>query len=107
VERRLAGLEADIAGLRAESSQEAAAETERLGRQAEAEIAKIQAQAEQDIAAAGKAARMELKRYSADLAMALAERKIRDGMTPETGDALARGFLRDLEKTAQGTGEKQ
>ncbi len=75
VERRLANLEAEIAALRAESAREAKAETERLARQTAAEIAKIQAHAEQEIAAAGKAARMELKRYAAGLAMDWRSRK--------------------------------
>ena len=39
---------------------------------------------------------MELKRYCAELAMELAEKKIRARMTPETQDALVRGFVRDL-----------
>lgn len=96
VERRLANLEAEIARLRAESQQEAKAETERLAGHTAAEIAKIQANAEQEIAAAGKAARMDLKRYSAELAVDLAEKKIRARMTPVTQDALVRGFVRDL-----------
>ena len=95
-ERRLANLEAEIAALRAESGKEEQAETGRFGRHTAAEIAKTQAQAEQEIAAAGKAARMELKRYCADLAVGLAEQKIRARMTPETEDALVRGFVRDL-----------
>ena len=96
VDRRLANLEAEIAALRAESGKEEQAETGRFGRHTAAEIAKTQAQAEQEIAAAGKAARMELKRYCADLAVGLAEQKIRARMTPETEDALVRGFIRDL-----------
>ena len=96
VERRLANLEAEIAALRAASGKEEEAETGRFGRHTAAEIAKTQAQAEQEIAAAGKAARMELKRYCAELAMGLAEEKIRARMTPETQDALVRGFVRDL-----------
>ena len=75
---------------------EAKAETERLQQQTEAEIAKIQAHAEQEIASAGKAARMALKRYSAELAMALAEQKVRARMTPDTEDALVQGFVRNL-----------
>ena len=43
---------------------------------------------------------MELKRYSADLAIALAEQRLRARMTPETQDALVRGFVRDLEPPA-------
>jgi F-type H+-transporting ATPase subunit b len=96
VDRRLANLEAEIAALRADSGKEEEAEAGRFGRHTAAEIAKTQAQAEQEIAAAGKAARMELKRYCADLAVGLAEQKIRARMTPEAEDALVRGFIRDL-----------
>jgi F-type H+-transporting ATPase subunit b len=96
VDRRLANLEAEIGALRAESQREAQAETERLTAHSAAEMAKIQAHAEQEIVAAGKAARLELKRYSAHLAVDLAERRIRDRMTPDTQDALVRGFVRDL-----------
>jgi F0F1-type ATP synthase membrane subunit b/b' len=84
------------AALRADSGKEEEAETGRFGRHTAAEIAKTQAQAEQEIAAAGKAARLELKRYCADLAVGLAEQKIRARMTPETEDELVRGFIRDL-----------
>jgi F-type H+-transporting ATPase subunit b len=97
VDRRLSNLEAEIAALRAESAREAESETERLSRHTAAEIAKIQAHAQQEIASAGKAARMELKRYSAELAIRLAEQKIRARMTPETQNALIGGFVRHLE----------
>jgi F-type H+-transporting ATPase subunit b len=97
VDRRLASLEAEIAALRAESGKEAEAEAGRAARHTAAELAKTQANAEQEIAAAGKAARLELKRYCADLAVRLAEQKIRARMTPETQDTLVRGFVRDLE----------
>lgn len=96
VDQRLANLEAEIAALRAEAHDEARAETARAAQHTAAELAKIQMHAEQEIASAGKAARMELKRYSADLAIELAERKIRARMTPATQDALVRGFVRDL-----------
>ncbi len=97
VERRMANLEAEIAALRQEAASEAEAETKRLEQHTAAEIGKIQAHAEQEISAAAKAARMELKRYSAELAIGLAERKIRDRMTPEAEDSLVRGFVRDLQ----------
>ena len=96
VDRRLANLEKDIAALRGQSEIEAQAETERLAQQTQVEIAKIQAHAEQEIASAGKAARMALKRYSAELAMGLAEQKVRARMTPDTEDALVQGFVRNL-----------
>jgi F-type H+-transporting ATPase subunit b len=96
VDLRLANLEAEIASLRARSQQEAETETQRLAQHTSAEIAKIQARAEQEIVSAGKAARLELKRHAAELAIGLAEQKIRARLTPETQDALVRGFVRDL-----------
>ncbi len=96
VDRRLAALESEIAALRAESQLEAQAENERLAAHTAAEIAKIQARSEQEIGAAAKAARMELRRYTAELAIQLAEQKIRAGMTAATEDGLVRGFVRDL-----------
>jgi F-type H+-transporting ATPase subunit b len=100
VDRRLASLEGEIAALRAESQQEAEAEGERLTRHTAADMAKIQSHAEQEIASAGKAARMELKRYTAHLAVSLAEQRLQARMTPDTQDALVRGFVRDLEPPA-------
>jgi F-type H+-transporting ATPase subunit b len=100
VDRRLANLEAEIAALRAESQGEAKAETERAMQHTAAEIAKIQAHAEREIVSAGKAARMDLKRYSADLAVQLAEEKIRARMTGEAQDNLVRGFVHDLKHPA-------
>jgi len=96
VDRRLANLEKDIAALRGQGEAEARAETERVAQESEAEIAKIQAHSEQEIASAGKAARMALKRYAAELAIGLAEQKVRARMTPDTEDALVQGFVRNL-----------
>ncbi len=97
VEQRLAELGSEIARLRAEAEQEAQAETSRVARRATLEMAKIQEQAEQEIASAAKAARGELKRYAAHLAVGLAEGKIRARMTPAVEDALVEGFVRDLD----------
>nr|Q02BU5.1 RecName: Full=ATP synthase subunit b; AltName: Full=ATP synthase F(0) sector subunit b; AltName: Full=ATPase subunit I; AltName: Full=F-type ATPase subunit b; Short=F-ATPase subunit b [Candidatus Solibacter usitatus Ellin6076] len=96
VDRRLANMEADIAALRGEGERAARAEAERMEQHTAAEIAKIQQHSEQEIASAGKAARMDLKRYAAELAVELAEQKVRARMTPETQDALVQGFVRNL-----------
>lgn len=98
VERRLASLESEIAALRTESQREAEAETDRLAVQTAAELAKIQAQAEQAIVAAGRAARLDLKRYAGALAVDLAGQKIRGRMSPEAQDALVGDFVRNLEQ---------
>jgi F-type H+-transporting ATPase subunit b len=97
VERRLSNLEAEIAALRVEAQKESQSESHRMEQHTAAEIAKIQAHAEQEIAAAGKAARMELKHHAAELAIALAEQKLRSRMTAETQDSLVKGFVRDLQ----------
>ncbi|HEY2019342.1 MAG TPA: hypothetical protein VGH38_37800 [Bryobacteraceae bacterium] len=96
VDKRLANLEAEIAALRSEAHEEGRAEAQRLAQHTASEMAKIQLHAEQEISAAGKTARIELKRYAADLAVGLAEQKIRARMTPTVQDSLVRGFVRDL-----------
>jgi F-type H+-transporting ATPase subunit b len=97
VEKRIANLGAEIAALRSEAAKERAADQERIRVQTAADIAKIQQHAEQEIASAAKAARMELQRYTAQLAVELATQKIRGRITPQTQDTLVRGFLHDIE----------
>jgi F0F1-type ATP synthase membrane subunit b/b' len=97
IDRRLANLEADIAGLRAESQKEGEREAERMRQRTAAEMAKIQVYAEQEIAAAGKTARAELKRYAAELAIGLAERKVRTRINSEVQDGLVAGFVHELD----------
>lgn len=96
VDARLTNLGAEIASLKSTAGQEQAAEAERLRTQTAADLAKIQAHAEQEIAAAGKAARSELKRYAAELALASAEGRIRQRITPGEQDALVRAFAERL-----------
>jgi F-type H+-transporting ATPase subunit b len=96
VDARLTNLGAEIEALKTTAAQEQAAEAERLRNQTAADLAKLQAHAEQEIAAAGKAARGELKRYAAELALASAEHKIRQRITPEAQDALVRAFAERL-----------
>jgi len=103
IERRLANLESDIAALRDGARNEAQADEERIARQTAAEATKSQANAEQEISSAAKAARTELRRYAAQLAVELAERRIRARMTPDTQDELVRGFVRDLDHSKAGT----
>jgi F-type H+-transporting ATPase subunit b len=96
VDRRLANLDGEIAGLRAESQKELENERERMRQRTVAEQARINAGAQQEILAAGKTARAELRRYSAELAIGLAERKIRSRINAETQDALLGSFIEIL-----------
>lgn len=100
VDRRLSSFEAELEALRAESRSELESQQKQAAAKTSTEIARIQNQAEQEIAASGKAARLELKRYSAELAVQLAGEKIRARMTHDTQDALVRGFLKDLDGSA-------
>jgi F-type H+-transporting ATPase subunit b len=96
VDRRLANLQTDIEALRRGAKQEAEADAERVRREAAAEMAKIQSHLAEEIAAASKSATLELRRYSAELALALAEQKIAARMTPQTQDRLVRTFVASM-----------
>jgi F-type H+-transporting ATPase subunit b len=100
VDRRLANLEADLAAIRAESHEELKSQRRQAAERSAAEMAKIQAHGDQEIAAAGKLARLELKRYSAELALTLAAQKIQARMTPDTQDKLVQRFLEELDHPA-------
>jgi F-type H+-transporting ATPase subunit b len=103
VDRRLASLDAEIATLRTESQRETQSEQERLSKYIVAEIAKVEAHAQQEIVSAGKAARLDLKRHSASLAVSLAEQKIRARMAPAAQDVLIQNFVRKLSPHAART----
>jgi F0F1-type ATP synthase membrane subunit b/b' len=101
VEARLGNLMSDIQSLKDAALAEARSEHERVRQETTAEIAKIRHNAEQEIASAGKAARAELKRYSASLAVSVAAEKIRARMNAATQDGLVRGFVRNLTGAVQ------
>jgi F-type H+-transporting ATPase subunit b len=100
MEQRMANLPAEIDRLRGAASQELASERERTQAETLRQFQKIQALAARDIASASKAARGELKAYAAQLALDLAEEKIRARMTADTQGALVDNFVGDLERQA-------
>jgi F-type H+-transporting ATPase subunit b len=100
VDRRLANMEADLAAMRAESHEELKSQRRQAAERSAAEMAKIQAHADQEIAAAGKLARLELKRYSAELALTLAAQKIQARLTPDTQEKLVQRFLEEIDHPA-------
>ncbi len=95
-ERRLAGLDQEVAALRTAARNDAAAETERIRVAIKDEEAKIERAADAEIAAAERATRMELKALVAQLAVQRAEGLLRDQVTPERQTALLRGFVQNL-----------
>lgn len=83
VEARLAGLDTQIGEIKQRSQAEAADERQRIARSTEVEIAKLTAQAQREIENAGKSARTELRRFTAEQSVRLAEEMIKHQIRPE------------------------
>jgi F-type H+-transporting ATPase subunit b len=96
VEARLANLQSEIQKLREGAHAEMMAEGERLRRETEHHVQRIREQSVQEMALMTRAAKEELRKYAAELAIRLAEQHIRFRMNPETQEQLVDGFLRDL-----------
>jgi F-type H+-transporting ATPase subunit b len=96
IEERMSRLGQEIEELKAKAKAEMAAEHARLERETAAAVQKVFAFAEQEIAATAKAARAELRAYTAQLAVELAEKKIAARMTPESHRNAMAAFVRNL-----------
>jgi F-type H+-transporting ATPase subunit b len=96
IERRFSGIASDIDQLRIELIAEMNQEGQRLRSETERLASRIHQQAEQEIEFMIKASRLELKAYSAQLAIDLAVYRIKDRMTPEKQHRLVDAFLADL-----------
>lgn len=102
VDRRLANLQAEIEALRRNAQEEAEADAQRVGREAAAEMAKVQSHLAGEIASAAKSATLELRRYSAELALGLAEQKIAARLSPEMQNRLVGTFVATMAHAASG-----
>jgi F-type H+-transporting ATPase subunit b len=96
VEGRLSRLDADITEMRREADENARVEEKRIMAESEDERRRIVASAEQEISAAANNARRDLKAYAAELAVELAEKKIRVGQDADR--ELVRAFTSRLGK---------
>ena len=96
VEARLSRLDADIAQMQQEAEAAARREEEQTMKAAEEERRRIVESAEQEIASAAATARRDLKAYTAELAVKLAEKKIQIGES--TDEKLVRNFASRLGK---------
>jgi F-type H+-transporting ATPase subunit b len=94
VEARLAKLDDEVASMRNAAEQEAVAEEQRILAAAEEVKRRIVEAAESEIAAVTKQARQELKAFTADLAVSLAERRMH--VDAATDAALVRSFTEQL-----------
>lgn len=96
VEGRLSRLDTEIASMRREADENAKAEEQRILAAGEEERRRIVASAEQEIEMTANAARRELKAYVGELAVQLAEKKIR--INKDTDEALVSAFTSQLGK---------
>lgn len=96
VEQRLRRLEQEVEALRQEALTNAAAEKQRLQEAARREAERILATARAGIESASRAARLELRAYTARLAVTLAERRLQQQLTPERHATLFEAFVAEL-----------
>lgn len=98
IDRRMAALESEVAKLRAEAKDEISAEGGRISRETQQRLQKIQSQGEQEIALMSRGAQDDLKKYAAQLALDLAQQRIRSRMTKDAEDGLLDAFVADLRR---------
>ncbi|OFV97339.1 MAG: hypothetical protein A3F68_07290 [Acidobacteria bacterium RIFCSPLOWO2_12_FULL_54_10] len=96
VEDKLTNLERELQQLRNSSQTEAKAESARIEEASKADAEKIVRTAEQEIAAAAKAARRELKVYTAELAVSLAEKGIQSSINAQSDQQIFQFFVKTL-----------
>ncbi len=94
VEERLSKLGIDIEAIREQTARESANDEKRIHDSLEAEKQRLVSSVEQEIEAAGAAARRDLKKYAATLAVDRAMSQIR--LTADDDRALIRSFGHDL-----------
>ena len=101
VEERLGRLDTEVATIKEQGVREAAEERERIARSTETEIGKLTEQASREIEHAGKVAKKELRRYTAEQSVRLAEEIVRREMKPEDDARLIANNIEGLGGPAQ------
>jgi F-type H+-transporting ATPase subunit b len=98
VEKRVSALGADIEKFRTQSRAEMEKEGERIREETATAIRKLEQQSQVEIESAGKTARRELKSYAANLALDIAEQRVRARVNAGTETALLEKFVLDLKR---------
>jgi len=98
IEAKLAGLDGEIALIRAQVEEESKQDEARIKASMEDESARILAAAEQELNVAAAQARRSLRNFAADLAIEQAAKQLT--FTPETDRALIAEFLGEVELSA-------
>jgi F-type H+-transporting ATPase subunit b len=100
VEMRLANLQREIDGLRESAHAEMTAEGERIRQETARHLDRIREQSSQEVELMTRGAKDELRKFAADLAVGLAQERIRSRMNPSLQEKLVGGFLADLNRRA-------
>lgn len=95
-EAKLARLDTEAQTIRENAAREAAAEKTRVTEQTEADIQKIRAQTQSEIERDTQRARAELRRFSAEESIRLAEEKIKAAMNAETDARLVKANIQTI-----------
>jgi F-type H+-transporting ATPase subunit b len=96
VEGKLAQLETEKADILAKAAAEAEAEKRRIAAETAAEVARIKSQFEGDIARRAQQIRRELRRFSAEESVRIAEAKIRSQMNLEKDAELIGAGIKSM-----------
>lgn len=98
IEARMSRLDAEVAEVAAAADRDAGAEYQRLIREAERDADKIVARARQEIEGLTRAAELDLRREAAELAIRLAEERLRIEIRDEDRSRLFARFLESVER---------
>ena len=98
IDRKMAGLKAEIDAFRTSAQQEMTAERERMTGETRSLVAKLQANAEGEVATMTKQAQNALRAQASELALSLARQKVAARINAATDAGLIAGFVADLKK---------
>ena len=96
IEGRLQKLDSEVTELRAAAEADFSVEEKRIQQSAEEDARHVVESAQQEIEMAARTAQRELKKYAADLAVDLAEKRIK--VDAATDEALVKGFVGQIGK---------
>ena len=96
METRLKNLQTEIAAMQTKAKADIAAEGDRIQAESNLAMEKMQAHAASEIATAAKLERAQLKTYAADLALKLAEEKLRGQVNSQLDAGLIQSYLKGL-----------
>lgn len=97
-ERRVAGLDAELAGIREQARQRADAERDRILAEAEVAAERLRRDAASALEQETRRARAELRAEAAELAVTLAGKLLREGVSSSDGDRMIDEFVSKLEQ---------